>query len=110
MRRVGAERLSDLYSLNEADVRAKGRDFDDDLDRLARLKAHVARVVAAGAALTTKDLCVTGHDLMKELAMKPGPAMGRLLAALLEEVVEDPTKNERATLLARAKELLDEIS
>ena len=38
--------------------------------------------------------------------MKPGPEMGRVLAQLLEEVVDDPAKNERGALLARAKELI----
>ena len=105
VRRVGADRIEDLYELNEADVRGKGRDFDDDLAALEMLKAHVARVLAAGAALSVKDLAVDGNVLMKELGIKPGPALGKLLAALLEEVVADPEKNERSALLDRAREL-----
>ena len=35
IRRVGPERVEDLYVLNEADVRAKGRDFESDLEALA---------------------------------------------------------------------------
>jgi len=31
--------------------------------------------------------------------------MGRVLAALLEEVLDDPARNERSLLLARAREL-----
>src|SRR5579862_2180653 len=62
IRRVGPDRVEDLYALNDADVRAKGRDFDDDLRALADLKAHVARVLAAGAALSTRDLAVNGND------------------------------------------------
>ena len=46
IRRVGPDRLEDLYVLNAADVRAKGRDFEADLESLASLKAHVARVLS----------------------------------------------------------------
>jgi len=103
MRRVGPDLLEDLYALNEADVRGKGRDCTPDLDALAALKAHVAKVVAAGAALTVRDLAVNGRDLMQELGLSPGPVLGELLAALLEDVVGDPGLNTRETLLERAR-------
>jgi tRNA nucleotidyltransferase (CCA-adding enzyme) len=106
IRRVGAERVEDLYVLNAADVRAKGRDFDVDLEALARLKAHVARVIAAGAALSTRDLKVSGHDLLRELALSPGPIVGRILDALLEAVTNDPGLNEREALLAYARDFV----
>ncbi len=103
VRRVGPERIEDLYLLNAADVRAKGRDFDADLDALARLKAHVARVVAEGAALSTRDLKVNGHDLIRELGVTPGPIIGQILDALLEIVTADPAQNDRGALLAHAR-------
>jgi tRNA nucleotidyltransferase (CCA-adding enzyme) len=104
IRRVGTDRVEDLYVLNAADVRAKGRDFDTDLDALARLKAHVARVIAAGAALSTRDLKISGHDVIRELALSPGPVVGRILDALLEAVTNDPALNEREALLAHARD------
>jgi len=104
IRRVGAERLDDLYALNEADVRAKGRDFGADLEALAHLKAHVARVLAEGTALSTRDLRVNGHDLIRELGIRPGRMIGEILDALLEAVTNDPSANEREALLAKARE------
>jgi tRNA nucleotidyltransferase (CCA-adding enzyme) len=106
MKRVGPERIADLYALNEADVRAKGRDASPDLAALAALKAHVARVVAEGAALHVRDLKLNGKDLMTELGMKPGPALGRMLDALLERVLADPSENDRGALLGAAREIL----
>jgi tRNA nucleotidyltransferase (CCA-adding enzyme) len=105
LRRVGKDRVADLYALNEADVRAKGRDFESDLSALTGLKAHVEKVLAQGAALTTRDLKVNGHDLMKEIGIKPGPILGEILEALLEVVTNDPASNEREALLARAREI-----
>jgi hypothetical protein len=105
IRRVGPDRVADLYTLNDADVRAKGRDFEPDLAALAALKAHVARVLAQGAALSTRDLKVNGHDLIREVGLRPGPDIGRILDALLEAVTTDPSLNEREALLAAAREL-----
>ncbi|HLK40046.1 MAG TPA: HD domain-containing protein [Polyangiaceae bacterium] len=106
LRRVGKERLDDLYALNAADVLAKGRDPQADLDALADLKVHVARVLAEGAALSTRDLRVNGHDLMRELGLRPGPLIGEVLDALLEAVIADPAANEREALLALARAVL----
>ncbi len=103
MRRVGQERVSDLYVLNEADVRAKGRDFEADLVALEGLKAHVAKVVAEGAALTVRALALNGHDLMRELALPPGRRLGVILEALLEDVIQDPALNTKEALLERAR-------
>ena len=106
LRRVSPELVEDLYALSAADVQAKGRDAALDLEHITQLKAHVAKVVAQGAALSIKDLAIDGGTLMKTVGVKPGPEIGRVLRALLEEVVEEPSLNHPDTLLARARELL----
>lgn len=45
------------------------------------------------------DLAVDGDDL-RAAGISPGPAIGRALARLLEIVVEDPSQNQRDTLIA----------
>ncbi len=106
IRRVSPELLDDLYELNRADVLGKGKDASEDLQRLGNLKGRVSEVLARGEAMSVRQLAVNGHDLMSELGVAPGPAIGRILAALLEEVIEDPELNQRETLLLHAKELL----
>jgi tRNA nucleotidyltransferase (CCA-adding enzyme) len=106
MKRVGTDLIEDLYALNEADVRAKGREGPPDLAPLAGLKVHVAKVLAAGAALSTKDLAVNGRDLIA-MGLAPGPIIGEILAALLEDVMADPAANEREKLLSRARDIAD---
>ena len=106
VRRVSPELVDDLYALGQADVQAKGKDATEDLDHIAQLKAHVAKVIAQGAAFNVKDLALDGRALMTELGVKPGPEIGRVLRALLEEVVEDPTLNTKDALLERARGLL----
>jgi tRNA nucleotidyltransferase/poly(A) polymerase len=52
--------------------------------------------------LSVGDLAVDGADLM-ELGIPAGPSIGTTLRRLLDIVIEDPTKNQRDTLLAIAK-------
>ncbi len=106
IRRVSPELLPDLYQLNAADVRGKGLDASADLAGLEALKQRVAAVIEAGAALSIRDLAVNGRDLMQELSLPPGRMLGTLLGQLLEEVTESPELNQRESLLARAKELV----
>ena len=53
-----------------------------------------------------KDLAVNGRDILA-LGAKPGPAVGQVLAELLDGVVDGALPNERQALLARAGQLLE---
>jgi tRNA nucleotidyltransferase (CCA-adding enzyme) len=106
IRRVSPELLDDLYALNRADVLGKGKNAEPDLERLEALKARVAGALAAGAALSVRDLAIGGKDLIEGLGISPGPRIGSVLRELLEEVIEKPELNQRERLLARATELL----
>lgn len=106
LRRVTPELAGELYLLGEADVKAKGKDAATDLQHIEALKQHVERVLSAGAALSLRDLAISGRDLMQELALRPGPIFGEILQLLLDEVVEEPSRNERAKLLERARTLV----
>jgi len=107
IKRVGRDRIEDLYALNEADLVGKGPVFGEtNLGPLLALKAHVEKVLAEGAALSTRDLAIDGRVLMSELGMKPGRAIGVVLDALLEAVIADPTQNERDRLVALSRDLI----
>jgi tRNA nucleotidyltransferase (CCA-adding enzyme) len=106
IRRVGKERIEDLYRLNEADWRSKGRDFEADLSALEQLKTHVARMLEEGTATNTRDLAIDGNVLIKELGLAPGRIIGEILECLLELVTADSSKNEREALLEAAREFV----
>lgn len=107
IRRVGKERIEDLWALNEADVRGKADSIESEaLAPLQAMKEHVARVLAAGAVLSTRDLAVDGHDLMRACGLPPGRQLGELLEQLLEQVTVEPSRNERQTLLDAARALV----
>ena len=54
------------------------------------------------------DLAVDGDDLMRELGIGPGPALGRIIDDLLERVLTDPELNDRPTLLLLAQAAMAE--
>ena len=64
------------------------------------LRATVDRIRAAGEPLTLKDLAVKGDDLIAA-GVRSGPDVGETLQRLLDEVLEDPSRNTRQYLLSR---------
>lgn len=54
-------------------------------------------------------LAVNGDDLIA-LGMSPGRGIGAILNELTEVVIEDPERNDREFLLARAQELVQKMS
>ncbi len=103
VRRVGADLLTDLFALRAADDAASGV-RDPAVGGWGELRRRAAAAVA-GDPLEAKQLAVSGDDLVAELGIGPGPLVGQLLAALLEEVLEDPTRNSRDELLALARSM-----
>jgi tRNA nucleotidyltransferase (CCA-adding enzyme) len=67
------------------------------------LAARADTIVARGDALATAELAVGGRELIAALALAPGPAVGALLARLLERVLVEPSLNTRDGLLAEAR-------
>jgi tRNA nucleotidyltransferase (CCA-adding enzyme) len=59
--------------------------------------------------LESGDLAIDGDDLRRAGVM-PGPLMGRVLHALTEFVLEDPTRNAVDTLSGEARRLASELS
>jgi tRNA nucleotidyltransferase (CCA-adding enzyme) len=65
-----------------------------------RLLDAVRVVREAGDPLALGDLAVDGNDLIAA-GVRPGPDVGETLRRLLDEVLEDPTRNSREYLISR---------
>jgi len=104
IRRVGAPTLNDLFALRRADDVASGVDEPQN-GGLDELRARVG-VELATSPLNAGQLAVRGDDLIRELDVRPGPIVGRLLAELMEAVLDDPSRNQRGMLLEMARESL----
>ena len=80
-----------------ADSRSGTREVDAAM-------AGAAAYLASGRPVALRQLALNGDDLVAA-GIKPGPAMGRLLDALFDEVASRETRNEREALLGRARAL-----
>jgi tRNA nucleotidyltransferase (CCA-adding enzyme) len=105
IRRVGPHRLEDLFALREADDIASGSE-DPAVGGLAELRRRVAE--HGSAPIVARHLAIDGHDLRRELDLDEGPEIGRILDRLVELVLDDPSANDRATLLRVARRIADE--
>lgn len=108
LRRVTPELSDELLALGRADANGKGRPAEDDLARLEELSHRVRALLAAGAAIGTKDLAVDGKVLMAELALPPSRRVGEVLRQLVELVTDDPSANTRERLLDEARRLVQD--
>jgi hypothetical protein len=106
IQRVGVDLIDDLFTLRAADNVGSG--LDPAAHDLAGLRTRVAAELAASVVLDRSRLAVHGDDLMAELGLPAGPRLGRILDALLELVIADPKRNDRATLLLLAASMLAE--
>lgn len=100
--RVGSENIDPLIQVREADRIGSGVPKAQPY-RLRYLLAMIEKVKTD--PISAKMLKVNGEDLMKSLSVPAGPLIGQIVAVLLEEVLEDPAKNTKKELLARASEL-----
>ncbi|MEO8246743.1 MAG: CCA tRNA nucleotidyltransferase [Chloroflexota bacterium] len=106
VRRIGLDALDDLFALRAADNAASGV-VEPVQGGLDELRARIASV-ASGAALQTYQLAIDGDDLQVELGLAPSPEIGRILAGLLEAIIDEPALNARARLLDLARKLAAE--
>ena len=98
--RVGRERARDVLALRRWD--RIGRGVPIAPAQVAR-REHFERLVEQewDQPVALADLAVRGDDLMAA-GLAEGPAVGETLRRLLASVVDEPSLNERETLLALA--------
>jgi len=100
--RVGPENIDDFIKVREADRIGSGvpKAVPYKLRHLLFMIDKVKR-----DPISPKMLKLNGSELMEFLKLVPSPRIGWILAALLEEVIEDPAKNTKENLENKAKEL-----
>ncbi len=101
---VGKEHIWDLMNLRICDRVGTGRPKENPY-RLRKYTAMIEEVMRDPVSVSM--LKIDGKQLIDVLHTKPGPKIGLILSALLEEVLEDPKNNTEAFLVKRAGELND---
>lgn len=103
--RIGEEFFPMIFDFNKADIMAQSfYNREEKLEDLEALKQAYLKVKKSGDCVNIKDLAVTGSDVIKA-GVSAGPQVGAILKALLEEVLDDPSKNNKEYLLSRIDSL-----
>ena len=75
-------------------------------DHLQTLRERIAELQSQAPPLSIAELAITGQDVLSHFRLPPGPRVGQVLRHLLEQVLDDPRRNEREYLLAEAARVL----
>ena len=92
-----------LIDLKRSDAVAKvprAANYAIELDAIAHA---LRREVAAVPPLKVQQLAISGADVIAEMQLEPGPAVGLVLDTLLAAVINDEIPNEREVLLAQIR-------
>ena len=99
--KVGKENIWSLMNVRECDrvgMRKKEAPY--------RLRKYFAMIEEAlHDPISVGQLKINGEDLIKDTDIKPGRRMGWILNALLEEVLDDSTKNDKGHLIDLANSM-----
>lgn len=101
IRNVGQENIWNLMNVRLCDRIGTGRPKESPY-RLRKYNAMIEE--ALRDPVTVQMLKIDGETVMRETNLTPGPKIGFILHALLEEVLEDPKLNSGEYLVKRAKE------
>ena len=100
---VGRDNIWDLMNLRGADRMGMGRPKESPY-RLRKYHSMVEEAMTDPVSVSM--LKIDGKRLMEVTHETPGPKIGYILHALLEEILENPTLNTEDYLNKRSKELI----
>jgi len=97
---VGCTEAFMLFELRLAD--RLGNEPEHPVDDLLDLRQRLRMAIDQTTPLSLKELAINGDDLQR-LGIPAGPRLGQILQTLLGHVLDDPTQNTLARLLALAQ-------
>lgn len=104
--KLGRENFSDFIAVRKADIAGQsGYNSDKSLAQVRRLEELYEKAMEEEQAIYISDLKIGGKELIG-LGLKPGKEIGYILNKLLDEVIDEPSANEKEYLIKRAKELM----
>ena len=99
---VGKENIWDLMNVRACDRIGTGRPKESPY-RLRKYHSMIEEVMHD--PISVGMLKIKGGEVMEIAKLTPSPKIGFVLHALLEEVLEDPSKNTKEFLVKRTKEI-----
>ncbi|MGH2506304.1 MAG: CCA tRNA nucleotidyltransferase [Ktedonobacteraceae bacterium] len=102
IRNVGPENIENLVKLRKCDRIGTGRPKEQPF-RLRKYQSMIEQALRDPISVTMLE--IDGGRIMELSREKPGPRIGWVLHALLEEVLDDPAKNTKEYLENKVEEL-----
>ena len=102
---IGKARFRDLLALKKGDAVGQGT-HPEDVAWLCGIAQLLEEVLAADACFSLRQLAVNGDDMVS-LGLS-GPAVGEMLRALLDAVIDGQADNTRDALLLHARARMEE--
>jgi len=102
IRNVGPENIWDLMKIRFTDRVGMGRPKEEPF-RLRKYEVMVEQCLRD--PISVSMLKIDGNEIMKIAGIEPGPKVGYILHALLEQVLDDPSSNTPEWLSEKAKRL-----
>ena len=99
--KLGERDLRRLLDVKRADNLAQAPEYRAVQGEIDKAEAILDQLLAEGACVSLRQLAVNGRDLLA-LGLS-GPAVGRILRTLLDAVLDETLPNQRAALLAAAR-------
>lgn len=100
MNKIGVELFPMLLEVQRADAKAQSNyKQQEKFERLDETEKIYKEILCKKQCVVLKDLAINGGDLIQE-GIEQGVRIGEILHGLLELVLEDPSLNERETLLS----------
>ena len=103
MNQLGVDGLRQLCAVKRADNLAQHPDYRGRQQEIDRGEAIMEELLAKDACFSLKQLAVNGQDMLA-LGLQ-GPAIGKMLQALLDAVIDGAVENERNALLSLAQKM-----
>ncbi len=104
IRRVGVHNMEDLVRLRICDRMGMGVPKAMPY-RLRHFQFRVEKIIREEEEPTPKMLKIRGDEIMRILNIEPGPKIGKIIEVLMQEVIDDPAKNDPAALALRVAQL-----
>lgn len=71
---------------------------NEDIEKIHELISETKRILNDKEPISTKDLAISGSDIIAEFKIKPGKELGTIINYLVDKVLENPKLNNRADL------------
>lgn len=98
---IGEEYFPELFDIQRADVMAQSNyQREEKLENELKCREIYRQIIEKDQCMSLKNLAVNGKDLIQS-GIRPGKEIGEILGRMLEDVIDEPSHNNREYLLGK---------